>query len=560
MGDGPQSSGLSVAPAALANPQVFRAARPTEWFDLVTNGNLERMMPPFKSLNDRQRWDVVAYALTLGVTNAELEQGKLTYESGCITCHGSSGSAPGAADWTDPAVLANLSNRELFDTITNGVSDDMPAYGQSYTEEMRWAVTAYVRSLSFAQPQAEAYPAPQAGTPVVEGQASATPVVPTDTTSETPAATLETSPTEVVLENFDIQGKLTRADGSALADGTSVTLESYDNMNLSSSVDAPVSSDGTFKFEDVEAEVGRVYLVSLTYQGVLYTSDPIHMTDISAGQPVAVEISVADASTDASSLVVERMHVFFDFPENTQTLQVVELYIIDNPTDRVIVSPDGQQPVVSYTLPDGALNLMFEDGALGGRFIQTETGFGDTEPIPPGSGFQVLFGYELPYTNKLKFNLPISLPVQAVVVMVPEGLKLKSDQLNSSGPTTMQGMNIEVFTATNQSAGNAIDINLSGRPGVSDSSAAGNNWIGLVIGGLALAGALVGAGWLILRQRKGKELETGDEESREESADDVMDAIIALDDLFNAGQLPRQAYEERRAELKARLAGLKEKE
>jgi hypothetical protein len=32
-----------------------------------------------------------------------------------------------------------------------------------------------------------------------------------------------------------------------------------------------------------------------------------------------------------------------------------------------------------------------------------------------------------------------------------------------------------------------------------------------------------------------------------------MDAILALDDLYQAGKLPEEAYRQRRAELKARL-------
>ena len=42
-----------------------------------------------------------------------------------------------------------------------------------------------------------------------------------------------------------------------------------------------------------------------------------------------------------------------------------------------------------------------------------------------------------------------------------------------------------------------------------------------------------------------------------ETPEDVMDAIIALDDLYQAGKLPKEAYEQRRTELKARLATLK---
>ena len=35
-----------------------------------------------------------------------------------------------------------------------------------------------------------------------------------------------------------------------------------------------------------------------------------------------------------------------------------------------------------------------------------------------------------------------------------------------------------------------------------------------------------------------------------------MDAIIALDDLYRAGDLPEEAYQQRRAELKAKLKEL----
>jgi hypothetical protein len=38
-----------------------------------------------------------------------------------------------------------------------------------------------------------------------------------------------------------------------------------------------------------------------------------------------------------------------------------------------------------------------------------------------------------------------------------------------------------------------------------------------------------------------------------ESAEEIMDAIIALDDRYRAGELPDAAYQERRRELKARL-------
>jgi mono/diheme cytochrome c family protein len=551
MGDGPQSAALSIPPAALASPEIFRNALPTDWFGLVTSGDLDRMMPPFTSLDDRQRWDVVAYAYTLGSSDAELAQGKQIYAAGCQSCHGETGQASGAADWTDPAVLAKLSNQQLFDAISNG-QGNMPAYAEKFSEVERWALSAYVRSLSFARVETgAAYPAPQSATPSA---------VTTEATSlSQTTATPDVTGTEVVLEPFTIQGKLTLPAGSTLAAGTNLTLEAYDNMQFISSLETVAQADGSFVFENVEALTGRVYLVSLTYGGVPYSSDPIHMTDVVPGQPVTVEIAIEDTTTDASLLTVERMHVFFDFPTDTQTLQVLELYIINNPTGKVVISAGEGQPIVNYELPEGAANLAFQDGELGVRYVQTDTGFGDTEPIPPGSGFQVLFAYELPYTNKLKLDLRIALPVQAAVVMVPEGMKLKNDLLVSSGSTAMQGMNIEVFTAANLAGGSTLTLNLSGRPGTSTTGGTDNNWIAVVIGGLVLLAALGGAGWFILRQRKAPvAVDPYQETLVNETPEDTMDAIIALDDLYQAGKLPKEAYEQRRTELKARLATLKE--
>ncbi len=39
-----------------------------------------------------------------------------------------------------------------------------------------------------------------------------------------------------------------------------------------------------------------------------------------------------------------------------------------------------------------------------------------------------------------------------------------------------------------------------------------------------------------------------------ESSDALLEAVLALDDLYQAGNLPEPAYQERRTELKTRLA------
>ncbi len=68
---------------------------------------------------------------------------------------------------------------------------------------------------------------------------------------------------------------------------------------------------------------------------------------------------------------------------------------------------------------------------------------------------------------------------------------------------------------------------------------------------------------MYLRDRKRTEEAEDDEEANEEdgeeefeSSEDVMDAIIALDDLYRAKKISDEAYQKRRAELKDILKGM----
>ena len=86
LGDGPQGKDLPVTVAAIGLADIANKALPSAWYTQVTQGNLERFMPPFASLTDQERWDVVAYALTLHTTNDQLATGKSLFEKNCADC------------------------------------------------------------------------------------------------------------------------------------------------------------------------------------------------------------------------------------------------------------------------------------------------------------------------------------------------------------------------------------------------------------------------------------------------------------------------------------------
>ena len=77
----------------------------------------------------------------------------------------------------------------------------------------------------------------------------------------------------------------------------------------------------------------------------------------------------------------------------------------------------------------------------------------------------------------------------------------------------------------------------------------------MLIGAGALGAALLVAGFWMYRRDARKTQATEEDEDGEgfESAEEVMDAIIALDDLHRAGKLSDEAYQKRREELKNAL-------
>jgi hypothetical protein len=69
--------------------------------------------------------------------------------------------------------------------------------------------------------------------------------------------------------------------------------------------------------------------------------------------------------------------------------------------------------------------------------------------------------------------------------------------------------------------------------------------------------AFIAAGaWLYFRERNRVEENTEDEENAFESSDEVLDAIVALDDLHRAKKISDEAYQKRRGELKDILKGM----
>jgi hypothetical protein len=389
------------------------------------------------------------------------------------------------------------------------------------------------------------------------------------TTTNAPAYQASAITTTGVITTADLTGVIVYGPGTDLPEALPVTLYAYQpsqaamDLILTSTTTSPPG--GAFSFENVASPEGGVFMTSVTYAGVPYHSTP------SMGEPMT--ITVFETTTTTNHLLADQLHLIFDFSD-PGNLQVMEVYILTNVGAQTVVAGKGGQFMLDFPLPEGAQNIDFRSGLVGEAELETNDGFWDISAVRPGGMYGVSYAFSLPYPGKITLNQPIELPVSSVGVLLPVlgTLKIESAGLVDSGISDFGGASYHVYAGENLRAGSQLGVKITGDPNASASGAAAGgsgSRLGLIIGLGAFGLALVLAGvWINRRNRlnvteNDVEMLEGEESGVDEDETDVpadsetlMDDIIALDDLYQAGELPETAYRERRAELKEKLRAI----
>jgi hypothetical protein len=256
----------------------------------------------------------------------------------------------------------------------------------------------------------------------------------------------------------------------------------------------------------------------------------------------------------------------------------MEVYILTNVGNQTIVADRSGHFMVDLPLPDGAQSPEFRSGPVGEAELDTNDGFWGTPAVRPGRMYGLSYIFSLPQAGTITLDQPIELPVTSVGVLLPDSgsLKLESEALVDSGINDFGDVSYHVYTGEDLQAGDHLVLKITGDPFSSASppakSSSGSR-LGVIIGLGAFGLALIVAGVWISRRNRLANAEDEAEMVAEEASDldeaetgtpadaeTLMDDIIALDDLYQAGELPEAAYRERRAELKEKLRDIVEVE
>ncbi len=499
LGDGPQAGELPFPPAPIGERAFALKKSFEEWFLQISNGDIEKLMPPFaKSYSVQDRWNVLAYVLSLGIQEISAE---LDLDFSLLP-----------EDFRNLNTLASISGVELFDRIKTNLASQ----SEEFSDEVIWSMVDQVHSMALGLGSA--------------GEVSA---------SE-PAIEFGDFP-----ENIDVHGLVINSSGGGIPQEFEATMHIVQDGSENDTLILPVNSDGEFLVEDFPLQADELYFFSVDFQGLSYFSQ-FYSGELLADSDL-LEIEIYESSQDVSKLEVELINMVFKFHIDGM-VQVIEQVVISNNGKYAAAPGEGGDPLIQYQLPEGATELIFEQGVLGDRYIVEENGFGDIRAVLPGqNSYQIIFAYLLPYANSLDIEIPLQFATNDLVAFIPQGnTNIDQENFNYAGQQTVQSETFEAYDYSGElEQSKSVNISLSGAHPLETSAIkklSGDNQFLIGLFALALSVAI---GWLWYRS---SEIKT-ETKSRKKSKEHLLDEIVALDQEGAEGKISKRNYAKQRKNL-----------
>ena len=490
-------------PLDMTDREQVAAKSPLAWFEIITRGKIENLMPPWEgALSEAERWDVALYAYTLAYDDALLALGERLWREVCGDC-------------ALPALIPPVYSDADYGALLNA-----DHFGAALTDAEAAAAMAYARMTSLALDGGRR----AAGASAQQGMISGAVVHGT-------------------------------ADG-ALPGDTTVQLR-YGNIDEGFSfAETTIDSDGGFQFNDIPLADKFEYMLGAVYDERLFNRRV--SAEALRQEADALRITVYDETNDPFVLSVAGIDLFIEplrLDDLGAGLAITQILTYHNNSDRLYTSgrgfDDGREAALLIQSPQGA-RLLSGDG--GGRYVVIEDmerlpdSVIDTLPVMPGEGHRLLLEYWLPYAGAAIFEQAFSNSLDAALTLtLSDGLEAEGEGLSQQETTD----GARVYEAALQMERDPqLRFGINGDPFALSSDEGliiTSDALPLLLLGVAAVAAALFLGFGLLKRR-------GVESAGE--IDRLVGELARLEADHDQGRINHDLYHHRRRELKARLAEL----
>ena len=429
-GDGPVVANLPKPPPPLTDPATIWERSPAEYFHITKFGRIGSLMPPWQNqLNDEQIWRAAYYAWSLHTDQETVQVGGALWEALQETLDADVQTQ--LAELTAPDTMLFRTQSELADDVRS-LADEAAAWDD---EELQ-SVLDYLRTQNYAPPWESAF---QRGTGSIQGQVLLNKMV------------------DDVLEEQPIGG-------------VDVTVSAFAGRSPIATLDTTTDDTGQFLFDELATDSGIFYIVETRYEEILYSSEVI---ELSAAPAASVDLPVFETTDDPAGLAMSRVNWVLDFEPGALVVgQILSIGMTEPATfvGRTVAGVD--VPVtVQLQLPEGAYDLQFQDGIVGGRYWQAGQSVYDSAPVTPGAATrQIFMSYRLLLDGKgVQFAQEFLYPIERLNLLVadlPE-LSVEIPQLEFMGNESIQNVPYRLWNGQALEPG-SIGIGVDGAIGADE--------------------------------------------------------------------------------------------
>lgn len=510
----------SIPPAPdMTDISITSLKTPQEWYDVITDGRIEVLMPPWKNaLTPAERWDVAHYLYTLPYSEAMLTQGEQIWTNLCADCE----SVNALVDLESAVTISDASFGNQIDR------DDFDS--ELSVGEIRAAV-AYARSQSVANPSSIGV--------------IAEPV----TVADNPEITIG-----------DFIGVVEHGTSGGVVPADTVVQMQYGNPTEGFQfAQTTINYDFTFVFEDIPLTSAFLYNVGAVYRDRLFAKTLADghddLTDYNQ------TVTIYDLTDDVFNVSISQVDMFIDpinVPDVGEGLRVTQRLRFNNASDRMYTTGraigDGREAVTLVQIPVGAL---ITSGEANGRYIIVEDIEGtldsiiDTYPILPGDQHEIILEYFVPYADGAIIDQPfnnilngeISITISNNLEVISDTLTLQSDENTDPSLNVYRGELVMDSDPT-------LIFEIAGNPFSTTSEdstvVTTDTLFPILLGGIIVIVILV-VGVIAF---------TGRSSDNRQQIDTLIKQIAELDAMHDNGQINHDVYQQQRQDLKQQLAQL----
>lgn len=475
------------------------------YYDIITNGNLANIMPPWaEALSLQERWDVAMYVYTLHYTPEQIAQGE-------------------ALGLESNFGLSLASDAELASAL-------------ELEGEEAFAAVAYQRIQQTGNFDAAEEPLPES-------------------TAESVQRDFETVTFTGTVTNGSAGGSVPAGLVASLRYGNQADGLQEQSVN--------VAADNTFRFEDVPYEPTYQYFAAVTYQDRGFVSELLPAAEVD--EVTDLSITLYETTSESSvvtqtglQLIIEEL----DVADLGTGLVVTQGNLYENNSDRMfLLRPEGQNVAVSLLvqLPAGAVILTEDDP----RYIVAQEQFAviDQLPVYPGEHTNDAF-YFIPYENSAVIDLPLNnrFDGEVSVTIISDTITLSGEGFSEAETLNLgtedQPLIARRYTSTQEVAsGESIIFQLQGQLSIlmqdtGDSVITGDRLL-LVLSFGALGVVFVVIAVMLLL-RRGNSLDA--------QINKLQAQIAQLEKQHEAGEINHDVFQQKRRDLIEQVRELMEKQ